>query len=184
MGRDPSSIPHASPAVRKLARELGVDLTQVEGSAEHGRITEEDLKKHVKSRMENGASAAPAAVPAEWKSAAARGRFREIRRDRAAEVVAYPEDLRAQPAPQLGDHPARHAVRHRRHHRDGSLPKSGQAEAEEAGTKMTPLVFLIKAVVAGLKKFRSSTPRFPTTASRWSTRSISISAWRWKRRTG
>ncbi|MBS3744096.1 MAG: E3 binding domain-containing protein, partial [Wenzhouxiangellaceae bacterium] len=58
MGRDPSSIPHASPAVRKLARELGVDLSQVEGSAEHGRITEEDLKKHVKSRMAGAASAA------------------------------------------------------------------------------------------------------------------------------
>src|SRR6056297_1485010 len=58
MGRDPSSIPHASPAVRKLARELGVELQQVKGSGEHDRITTEDLKQHVKSRLEGGAGLA------------------------------------------------------------------------------------------------------------------------------
>jgi len=36
---------HASPAVRRLARELDIDLTKVTGSGEHGRVTKEDLKK-------------------------------------------------------------------------------------------------------------------------------------------
>ncbi len=43
----------ASPSIRKLARELGVDLTKVFGSGDKGRITEDDLKSFVKSIMTN-----------------------------------------------------------------------------------------------------------------------------------
>ena len=46
---------HASPSVRRLARERGIDLTQVQGSGRHGRITAEDLDR--------GPSEAPAAAP-------------------------------------------------------------------------------------------------------------------------
>jgi pyruvate dehydrogenase E2 component (dihydrolipoamide acetyltransferase) len=45
----------ASPAIRKLARELGADLGQIKGSASKGRITEDDVKAFVKSVMEGGA---------------------------------------------------------------------------------------------------------------------------------
>ncbi|MGY2050852.1 dihydrolipoyllysine-residue acetyltransferase [Methylobacterium sp. JK268] len=38
---------HASPAVRRLARELGVDLNQIKGTGEKGRITKEDVKGHL-----------------------------------------------------------------------------------------------------------------------------------------
>ncbi|UNU73492.1 2-oxo acid dehydrogenase subunit E2 [Moraxella nasovis] len=44
---------HAGPAVRKLARELGVDISQVTGTAIHGRILKEDLFGYVKSVMQN-----------------------------------------------------------------------------------------------------------------------------------
>ncbi|MDO4441216.1 MAG: dihydrolipoyllysine-residue acetyltransferase [Moraxella sp.] len=51
---------HAGPAVRKLARELGVDISAVTGTAAHGRILKEDLFGYVKSVM-TGAKAAPTA---------------------------------------------------------------------------------------------------------------------------
>ncbi|MBC8290743.1 MAG: 2-oxo acid dehydrogenase subunit E2 [Planctomycetes bacterium] len=46
----------AGPATRRLARQLGVDLHGIAGSAAGGRITQEDVKAHVKSRMEGGAA--------------------------------------------------------------------------------------------------------------------------------
>jgi pyruvate dehydrogenase E2 component (dihydrolipoamide acetyltransferase) len=56
----PAKVPYASPAVRLFARELGVDLMQVTGSARAGRISKEDVQTFVKGVM-SGASAAPAA---------------------------------------------------------------------------------------------------------------------------
>ncbi|SNS98144.1 pyruvate dehydrogenase E2 component (dihydrolipoamide acetyltransferase) [Noviherbaspirillum humi] len=54
---------HASPSVRKFARELGVDLGRVKGSGPKGRILHEDIQGFVKSVM-SGAAAAPAAKAA------------------------------------------------------------------------------------------------------------------------
>ncbi|OQS37004.1 dihydrolipoyllysine-residue acetyltransferase [Chromobacterium haemolyticum] len=55
---------HAGPSVRRLARELGVDLGKVKGNGRKGRITEDDVKAFVKGVMQNPASLAPAAAPA------------------------------------------------------------------------------------------------------------------------
>src|ERR1700694_2514726 len=52
--------PHASPSVRKFARELGVDLTKVRGSGPKGRILHSDVQAFVKGVLQG----APAAVPA------------------------------------------------------------------------------------------------------------------------
>jgi len=49
---------HASPGVRRFARELGADLTQVTGSGRKGRVLKEDVKAHVKQAMEAPAAAA------------------------------------------------------------------------------------------------------------------------------
>lgn len=46
---------HATPSVRKLARELGVDLLQITGSGPHGRITREDVQRYVKGVVTGGA---------------------------------------------------------------------------------------------------------------------------------
>ncbi|GAB2508096.1 dihydrolipoyllysine-residue acetyltransferase [Lysobacter humi (ex Lee et al. 2017)] len=59
----PDRVPYASPAVRLFARELGVDLGRVTGSARGGRITREDVQQHVKQVMQ-GAVAAPSAASA------------------------------------------------------------------------------------------------------------------------
>ena len=45
------ALPHASPAIRKLARELGVPLDEVAGSGPKGRITQEDVQGFVKETM-------------------------------------------------------------------------------------------------------------------------------------
>jgi pyruvate dehydrogenase E2 component (dihydrolipoamide acetyltransferase) len=57
---DGQLIPHASPAVRRFARELGVDLAQVSGSGAKGRILREDVQQHVKSAMKAAPQAAAA----------------------------------------------------------------------------------------------------------------------------
>src|SRR5690348_5157297 len=51
----PDKVPYASPAVRAFARELGVDIARVHGSARGGRITKEDVQAFVKSALAGGA---------------------------------------------------------------------------------------------------------------------------------
>ncbi|MFI8009950.1 2-oxo acid dehydrogenase subunit E2 [Acinetobacter sp. ABJ_C4_1] len=55
---------YAGPAVRKLARELGVILSQVKTSGEHGRVVKEDIFAYVKSRLTAPQAAAPVAAAA------------------------------------------------------------------------------------------------------------------------
>jgi pyruvate dehydrogenase E2 component (dihydrolipoamide acetyltransferase) len=52
---------HAGPSVRRFARELGVDLTQVKGGGFKGRVTHDDVKAFVKKFLATGAAAATAA---------------------------------------------------------------------------------------------------------------------------
>ena len=47
---------HASPSVRRIARELEVDLTQIKGTAEKGRITKDDVKNFIAQRGQGGTS--------------------------------------------------------------------------------------------------------------------------------
>jgi len=54
----PDKVPYASPAVRLFARELGVDLSRVEGSGRGGRIGKDDVRKFVKTAMQGGGTAA------------------------------------------------------------------------------------------------------------------------------
>jgi pyruvate dehydrogenase E2 component (dihydrolipoamide acetyltransferase) len=56
-GTDDRAPAPAGPATRRLARQLGVDLHAVAGSAAGGRITQEDVKSHVKQAMEGGGAA-------------------------------------------------------------------------------------------------------------------------------
>ena len=49
----PQEVPSASPKARKFARELGVDITQVTGSEKDGRVVEDDIKKFVSTKPKN-----------------------------------------------------------------------------------------------------------------------------------
>src|SRR3989440_9750 len=53
--------PHASPSVRKFARELGVDLTRLRGSGPKGRILQSDVQAFVKGVLQGASASAPAA---------------------------------------------------------------------------------------------------------------------------
>ena len=65
-GTPSAALPHASPSIRRFARELGVPLAQVKGSGPKGRITQQDVQSFVKGVMAEAASggAAKAAAPA------------------------------------------------------------------------------------------------------------------------
>ena len=54
---------HASPSIRRFARELGVNLPQVKGSGEKGRVTKDDVQDFVKQALTGGAAAAGSGLP-------------------------------------------------------------------------------------------------------------------------
>ncbi|MEE4296053.1 MAG: dihydrolipoyllysine-residue acetyltransferase [Wenzhouxiangella sp.] len=152
LGHDPSTLPHASPSVRKLARELGVDLVEVQGSGRKGRIQPDDLKAHVKSRLSNTASGREVGTgfgfpPLPEVDFAKYGPVEEQALSRIQKLsgpnlhrnwVSIPHVTQFDEA----DITETEAFR-----------KASQKQAEHAGTRMTPLVFLIKAAVAALKEF-------------------------------
>lgn len=59
----PASKVHAGPAVRKLAREFGVDLSRIKGSGPKGRVVKEDVQVFVKERVKGPASAGGVGIP-------------------------------------------------------------------------------------------------------------------------
>ena len=153
MDQDPAALPHASPSVRRLARELGVDLKKVQGSGRKGRISEDDLKEHVKQRMEApaGASAGEGsglniAAPPQVDFA----RFGEVEEEKLSRIKRIS-------GPNL--HRNWVSIPHVTQFDEADITemeafrKASQKQAEAAGTKMTPLVFQIKAVVAALKAY-------------------------------
>ncbi|NEZ04395.1 dihydrolipoyllysine-residue acetyltransferase [Wenzhouxiangella sp. XN201] len=151
MGKDPSQLPHASPAVRRLARELGVDLSGVEGSGRKGRITEEDLKGHVKQAMESGGgTGAGAGLNIAAPPKIDFSKFGEIEEEKLSRIKQIS-------GPNL--HRNWVSIPHVTQFDEADITEmeafrqASKMQAEEAGTKMTPLVFLIQAVVAALKAF-------------------------------
>ena len=160
LGTAPSAKPHASPSVRKFARELGVDLTAVRGSGPKGRITEDDVRLHVKSVMAGGARGAPpagAAVPASgvgsnlpaWPQVDF-SKFGPIKRVEMSRI-------RRISGPALTRNWV--TIPHVTNHDDADITELEafrvqlNKENEKSGIKLTMLAFLIKACVAALKKF-------------------------------
>ena len=153
-----SSKPHASPSVRKFARELGVELTAVQGSGPKGRITEEDVRSHVKGVMAGGARPATGAVtqaagiasnlPA-WPQVDF-AKFGPIKRVEMSRI-------RRISGPALTRNWV--TIPHVTNHDDADITELEafrvqlNKENEKSGIKLTMLAFLIKACVAALKKF-------------------------------
>jgi len=157
----PGARPHASPSVRKFARELGVDLQHVAGSGPKGRITPEDVREHVKAVMASGAR--PAAAPA---VAAASGPglnlppwpVIDFAKFGPVERVAMSR-IRKISGPSL----TRNAmvIPHVTNHDDADITEleafrvqlNKENEKNKDAPKLTMLAFLVKACVAALKKF-------------------------------
>lgn len=161
---DPSKVPYASPAVRKFARELGVDLTGVAGTADKGRITKDDVKAHVKKTMEDGG---PRSAPAAGGLGFDFPELPDIDFSRYGEIEKK-ELSRIQKKSAAYLHRNWVGIPHVTQHDEADITDMEafrQANIEDAkaqGFKLTPLVFLIKAMVASLKRF----PRFNSSLDR------------------
>ncbi len=149
----PASRPHASPAVRLYARELGVDLTRVSGSGRKGRITREDVQGYVKQAL-----AAPTQAA---KPAAAGGGLNLL----PWPVVDFAKfgAIETQPLSRIkkisGANLARNwaMIPHVTQFDEADISEMEafrkKLGEENKDLKVTPLVFLIKGVVAALKRF-------------------------------
>ncbi|HET9485071.1 MAG TPA: dihydrolipoyllysine-residue acetyltransferase [Xanthomonadales bacterium] len=150
----PAAVPHASPAIRRFARELGVDLSKVTGAGRKGRITKEDVQAFVKQAL-----AAPKGAPAAG-GAALPGLLPWPNVDFAKFGAVESKPL-SKIKKISGANLARNWVMipHVTQNEDADITEMEafrKATAEQhKDVKVTPLVFLIKAAVAALKKFPS-----------------------------
>jgi pyruvate dehydrogenase E2 component (dihydrolipoyllysine-residue acetyltransferase) len=141
---------HASPSVRKFARELGVNLGSVKGSGDKGRILAEDVKAFVKLVMSGGvglAAPAPALPKAHNYDPAAFGEV-EIKPLNRVQKISGP---RLQAAwiniphvTQFDESDITDLEKLR-----GSLKEKAAA----AGVKVTPLAFIVQAAVRAMREF-------------------------------
>jgi pyruvate dehydrogenase E2 component (dihydrolipoamide acetyltransferase) len=158
----PMGLPHASPSVRKFARELGVPLDEVKGSGQKGRITAEDIQKFTQAIMSGAAQtrAQAAKAPASGGGGSELGlipwpkvdfaKFGPIERKEMSRIKKI-----------SGANLLRNAVMIPAvtNHDDADITDleafrvATNKENEKSGIKVTMLAFLIKASVAALKKF-------------------------------
>jgi pyruvate dehydrogenase E2 component (dihydrolipoamide acetyltransferase) len=148
-----NGVVHASPSIRRFARELGLDLHGVAGTGPHGRITREDVQTHVKQALAKPPVAAPAAGG------------------------ALPFDLPAWPKPDFAQYgtitrvplsrirkfsgPNLHRnwvmIPHVTNNDEADVTEleafRKQLNAENPGAKVTMLAFVVKACVAALRAF-------------------------------
>ena len=151
-------VSHASPSVRKFARELGVTIAQVNGSGPKGRITQEDVQAFVKMAMSGGAGS-----PAGASSGGSLG---------GLNLIPWPKvdftkfgEIERQPLNRIKKLTAANLGRNWvmipavTYHEDADITDLEEfrvltnKENEKKGVKITMLAFLMKAAVAALKKY-------------------------------
>ncbi|HZH06350.1 MAG TPA: dihydrolipoyllysine-residue acetyltransferase, partial [Lautropia sp.] len=151
--------PHASPSVRLFARELGVDLTQVEGSGPKQRITADDVRAFVKRMLAQAASPEAAASPAG-------------RTGSGLDLIPWPKvdfakfgEVEVKPLSRIRKIASANLHRnwvmipHVTNHEDADITDleafrlALNTENAKSGVKLTMLAFLIKACIAALRKF-------------------------------
>ena len=115
--------PHASPAVRRFARELGVDLTLVKGSGPKGRVLKEDVARLRQAGPGPGRPDRRRHRPALRAARGPGGRLLQVRPGRGPGASADQEDQWPPSAPGLALCPPCHPVRRGGHHRAGGIPK-------------------------------------------------------------
>ena len=147
---DDGGAVYAGPAVRRLARELGVTLAGVTGSGSRGRITKEDLKAHVKAQMTapaspaTGGGAIPPIPPVDFE------RFGPIRLEPISRMMR---------AGAANLHRSWLNIPHVTQHDEADITaleafrKSLKDDPAAGGAKVTPLAFILKAVAGALKAY-------------------------------
>ncbi len=156
-GRRGSAAAHASPGVRRFARELGVDLGQVTGSGPKNRVLKEDVQAFVKEVMRDGGAPAPS-------TGAGAGLALGLPAWPRVDFAKFgPIEKQAMSRIRKISGPALHRnwvhIPHITQTDETDITeleafrKSMSKEAEKLKVKLTPLVFIMKAVVAALKQF-------------------------------
>ncbi len=142
----------ATPATRRLARQLGVDLAGVAASGHRGQVTSEDVRRSA----EGGAASRPSEARAvERRPAAAREPVAIARGDREERIPF--RGLRKRIAENMDR--SVHTAAHFTYVEEVdctdlvAVRKRAAQRAQERGLKLTYLPFIMKAVVAGLKKW-------------------------------
>ncbi|HTJ92156.1 MAG TPA: dihydrolipoyllysine-residue acetyltransferase [Pararobbsia sp.] len=150
---------HASPSVRKFARELGVDVSRVAGSGPKGRITQDDVTAFVKGVM-TGQRAAPAAAPAAGGTGVGLDLLPWPKIDFTKFGPIDPQPLsRIKKISGANLHRNWVMIPHVTNNDEADITElealrvTLNKENEKSGIKVTMLAFVIKAVVASLKKF-------------------------------
>ena len=143
---DPDTV-YAGPAVRKLAREFGVTLSQVKGTGARGRILKEDLQQHVAQALAAEPSSGGAAIPAIPEQDYARfGAIEKASRSRIDKVTAnnmVRSWLNIPHVTQFDDADISDMERFR---------KELKSEAADRGVRLTPLPFILKACAVALRE--------------------------------
>jgi len=157
------ALPHASPSVRKFARELGVPLAEVMGSGPKGRITLDDVQAYTKSVMSGAVQTqaiAAAAPKASSGDGAGLGLLPWPKVDFAKFGAIESKPLsRIKKISGANLHRNWVMIPHVTNHDDADITEleafrvTLNKEYEKAGVKVTMLAFVIKACVAALKKF-------------------------------
>ena len=153
-----TEAPLAAPATRKLARELGIDLKNVEGTGSAGRITSEDVEKAAAGNKEAVAlTPAITAAPAASRAPASHAPLPVSAPPRAAEDTRLPiRGLRKRIFENMAR--SKRTVAHFTYAdevectRLVALRNRTKGFGEEAGVKLTFLPFIVKAVVSALRK--------------------------------
>ncbi len=155
VAQESGTPPPASPTVRRLARELGVDINQVHGSGPSGRISSEDVQSFAKAIIASATSGGGRATPGAASTMAARAlpdfaRYGDVERTPMSKV-------RALTAQQMAY--AWNSVAHVTQHDDADITvleaarKKHAPGVEAAGGKLTMTSILVKVCAAALKRF-------------------------------
>jgi pyruvate dehydrogenase E2 component (dihydrolipoamide acetyltransferase) len=152
-----ASLSHASPSVRKFARELGVTVHQVKGSGPKGRITQEDVQAFVKAAMSGGAGS-PAAASGGSLGGLNLIPWPKVDFAKFGEIERQPLNrIKKLTAANLGRNWV--MIPAVTYHEDADVTDleafrvETNKDNEKKGVKITMLAFLMKAAVAALKKY-------------------------------
>ena len=149
VARDSRSGAPAAPSVRRLAREIGVNIHEVPGSGPGGRVSAEDVKRYARTRPSDKSGPAPVAAPA-VVSLPDFGRWGEIERRPMNNVRRLTADQMARTwatVPQVTQYDQADITELEQ------LRRQYAPKAVEAGGRLTITAIALKVVAAALKRF-------------------------------
>ena len=172
---------YAGPAVRKLAREFGIQLDQVTAVVRSGRIVKEDLQQFVQKHCwasqlpRAGAAGIPPIPEIDFSKF---GEVEVTERSKLDKLTAANMQRSWLNVPHVTQFDEAD-ITELEDFRTGL-----KAEAEQRGTRLTPLPFLLKACAVALRDNPKLNSSLAEVVRIWSTRSTFTLAWRWIHRRG